>query len=120
MKITRWQQVYDVVQRITYKDNYRIIVLGDGDIATLTAEFYRADIFTGEWDWGTGGTANIPLYGTMTDGDVVRAVFGLFQAIEIHECREAFKVDGSQVFGPHIELDALIDAGRHVQGQGVS
>lgn len=112
----RLRHINSVLDRITYKNNYVICTqYVDSSIVEVYVEFQRPDIFTGEDGWGRGGTARI--YPDATDGDIVRTVFGLIQAIEIHECREWFKVDDSQVFGPHIELDALIDAGRHVQGQ---
>lgn len=99
-----------LLDRITYKPGYRVVQAG----RLVQVSFSRPDAFTGEQGIGFGGTAKIP--DDATPGDVLRTVFGLFRALEEHECREWFRVDGVQVFSPHITFDALIEAGRHIQG----
>lgn len=103
-------ELNDLVTRITYKDGYMVRVQD----RIVQVAFWRHDVFTGEYGLGYGGTAQIPE--DATHGDVVRTVFGLFKALEEHECREWFRVDGVQVFSPHISYDALLEAGRHIQG----
>jgi len=112
-------RVSHLIRRVSYKPGYRFQVndeyTGDGPaIARVRVAFDRPDTFTGEL--GTGFSPSVPIFESYTDGDIVRTLFGLVKALEEHECREAFQVDGSRVFGPHIELEALIEAGRRVQG----
>lgn len=101
-----------VIRSITYKPGYKVHLRPD---RTVQVSFERPDVFTGKIGTGWGGTAKIA--DDATKADVARTIFGLFRALEEHECREWFKVAGVQVFSPHIEFDALIEAGRHIQGQ---
>lgn len=112
--MSREIELVQLVGRIAYKPGYRIVVSQNDRWPTIQVEFDRPDTFTGEL--GVGRSRAVDVTPEMTDGDVVRTAFGLLAAIEEHECREAFTVDGIRVFGPHIELGALLEAGRHVQG----
>lgn len=103
-------ELHDLINRISYKPGYHLVLAG----RILQASFEREDTYTGEPGVGFGSPVAIPA--DAEPGDVVRTAFGLFKAIEEHECREWFRVDGVQPFSPHIELDAMLDAGRHIQG----
>jgi hypothetical protein len=46
----------------------------------------------------------------MTAGEVAQTALLASLAAAEHEMRELFKVDGVAVFGPHWDLDALVDA----------
>lgn len=103
-------ELHALINRISYKPGYDLVLMG----RHVQARFERPDTYTGEPGVGAGGT--VAIRDDATPGDVVRTCFGLFKALEEHECREWFRVDGVQVFSPHIELDAMLDAGRHIQG----
>lgn len=45
----------------------------------------------------------------MTDGEVVQTAFMAALAAEEHECREFFLFKNKRPFGPHIQLDALME-----------
>jgi hypothetical protein len=106
-------RVSKMLQRITYKDGYRLIF--EVDKKDPAGRFYfqvecdRPDIFTKEMGVGRGGKAYLSEH--MTDSELARLAFGLFAAYEEHEAREWFQVDGVAVFGPHIALDALLEVG---------
>lgn len=101
-----------LIDKIDYRqDGYKIELSG----RNVRIAFHRLDAFTRLPDVGHSGTAAIPE--DATKADVLRAVFGLFKALAEHEAREAFWVDGSQPFSPHIEYYAMIGAGRHIQGR---
>lgn len=105
------EELEALVSRISYKGGY--FIYRDG--FTVKVGFTRTDVFTGQEAIGYGGTATI--LPDALPGDVVRTIFGLFKALEEHECREWFTVDGVQVFSPHLTLEALLEAGWQVQGR---
>lgn len=106
-------KINDFVDRIAYKENYEFIVNYDGDGVYVQVSCWRPDCFTGEMGWGFGGKGYVKE--TITDSELARLCFGLIKAYEEHECREAFKIDGVQVFGPHIHLNALLEAGKRLE-----
>lgn len=110
------EDVAELIANITYKpgDPHDYVALFNWSTRTIQVSFLRPDAFTGEVSRGYGGSARIE--SGWTSGDIMRTVFGLFKALEEHECREGFRVYGVQVFSPHIEGDALLEAGRHIQG----
>lgn len=111
------EDVARAISEITYKtdDPHKYQALFNWNSREVTVSFQRPDTFTGEMSTGYGGTVHIE--SEWTEGDVIRTVFGLFKNLEEHECREGFRYKGSQVFSPHITADALVEAGRHIQGQ---
>lgn len=44
----------------------------------------------------------------MTTSEVVRTAFMASMAYNEHELREAFTFDGKAIFGPHIDVHALV------------
>ena len=46
----------------------------------------------------------------MTEGEFVQTCLKAVLTAEEHEAREKFLYDGMAVFGPHIDLEALVDA----------
>lgn len=51
----------------------------------------------------------------MTDGELVQTAFEAAKVAEEHECREFFLYKGIRIFGPHIRLDALMQAAEHTE-----
>ncbi len=47
---------------------------------------------------------------TMTEGDVVRTAYAAVRRSYEHVISEQFTYKGKRVFGPHIDIDALLDA----------
>lgn len=110
--LTWLNEVQDIVGRITYRpDTYRFIVEVDkadpGGRVYVQIEHDRPDAFTGEMGVGRGGKSYLSPH--MTVSEIVRRCLGLALAYEEHEVREFFRYKGAQVFGPHIDVDALAE-----------
>lgn len=72
----------------------------------------RKDQLTGLYGWGRGGKRRI--HHTANRSQVVRTIFGALTSLEEHEAREAFRYKGAQVYGPHIDVDALVEVADRV------
>jgi hypothetical protein len=109
-------RVGEFLTRVSWRDDRRFLV--EVDKADSHGRIYvqveadRIDVNTGEPGVGRGGKAYLTPYAT--DSELARTLLGLAIAYEEHEVREFFKVDGVAVFGPHISLDALLEAGTHL------
>lgn len=73
----------------------------------LQLQHYRPDTFTGEMRWGGGGKSYLSPF--MTTSEIVRRALGAAIAYEEHEVREEFKYRGVRIFGPHIDVEALVE-----------
>lgn len=106
-----WSELFEEVRHsITYKPGYRILLRPDGRDHDHGRWYYqieadRVDAITGEQGVGRGGKAYLSPEATRSE--LVQTVFGLLKAFEEHECREFFRYDGQQVFGPHFDVLAL-------------
>lgn len=72
----------------------------------------RKDTNTGEEVLGRGGKRY--LRADQTDSQIVRQIFGAFLAYEEHEIREAFLYRGKRIFGPHLDVEALVEVADRV------
>lgn len=72
----------------------------------------RPDSFTGAPGHGTGGKFYVSEH--MIDSEIVQGIWGLFKAYEEHETREAFEFDDELIYGPHIDVEALAIAAKHL------
>lgn len=73
----------------------------------------RPDTYTGEFGTGRGGRRI--LSPEQSDSSIVRTVFAAFIAYEEHEMREGFQYQGKRVFGPHIDVDALVEVADRIE-----
>ena len=64
---------------------------------------------------GKGGKAYISEHAT--DDEIVKKVLGLCLAYVEHEMREGFYYKGVRCFGPHISLEAMIEAAQYTNGR---
>lgn len=105
----------NIVKDVNYKENYSLICAREeiGGRVYIQVKCYRPCVYTGEWEHGYGG--KIYLSPHMTDGEIVRKAFQAFLGYEEHECREFFTYKGARVFGPHIHIDALVEAAGHLE-----
>lgn len=104
--------VKQVVARVNYRpDSYRFIVAIDqADPAGrvyIQLEHDRPDAFTGAAGVGRGGKSYLSPH--MTVSEIVRRMLGMALAYEEHEVREFFQYKGKRVFGPHIDVEALVE-----------
>jgi len=104
-------QVQLLMGQVTYRpDSYRFIVAIDAadpeGRVYVQLEHERPDAFTGEPGVGRGGKSYLSPH--MTPSEVIRRALGLALAYEEHEVREFFQYRGKRVFGPHIDVEALV------------
>lgn len=102
------KRVRALVGDLTYKENYVMQVAWDKTFGTrlyMQAQCWRPDSETGEMGWGHGGKAYLTEH--MTDSELLRLAFSLFDRYDHHEAREFFKYRGRAIFGPHIDALAL-------------
>ena len=102
-----WRRTVEVLEHIEYKDGYEVLVLIEENAVWLQPRFWRIDVVTGMYGWGYGGKGRVTE--TCTTSQLVQMVFGLFKALEEHEAREHFMYLGERVFGPHIDINALVE-----------
>lgn len=87
---------------ITYKDNYELSLMSNG------RELF---VFV-EWNSPEEGYQRGRywlLEEDMTDSEIVGTALKAVLTFEEHEAREAFRYRGARVFGPHLDLDDLVD-----------
>lgn len=99
--------VEEIINDIEYqKPAYDYEVTAQGGQVLVEILHWRVNADTGDWGWGRGGRRVISP--TLTDSEIVRAIFGMTLAYEEHEVREFFTYKGARVFGPHIDVNALV------------
>lgn len=98
--------------RVAYREDYGFIVgLTEGmKYPYIQIWHKRPDAISGKVSVGKGGKAYISEWAT--DSEIFQTMFGLARGYEEHEVREFFRVDGEQVFGPHIKTTALATVAR--------
>lgn len=73
----------------------------------------RPDTYTGEYGTGRGGQRL--LFPGQTDSSIVRTALAAFLAYEEHEVREAFTYRGKRIYGPHVDVDALVEVADRIE-----
>jgi hypothetical protein len=99
------ERVQSLADRVEFRDNYRLRVERDYRGVFVQVQCWRPDTFTSAYDWGAGGKAYLSPHAV--DSEIFATFFGLFKSYEEHEVREAFRVDGKRIYGPHIDYRAL-------------
>lgn len=51
----------------------------------------------------------------MTKSEVVQTIWAAYEAWVIHEARESFKYRGVSIFGPHFDVDALVEIADRIE-----
>jgi hypothetical protein len=67
----------------------------------------RPDTMTGIWGTGRGG--KVFIHPRQTTSSIVRTVLARFMAYFEHEVREAFLYKGKRIYGPHLDVEALVE-----------
>jgi hypothetical protein len=80
-------------------------------------QVYRPDSYTQLFDWGAGAKLFLSPHATVSE--LAQTIFGLIQAYETHEVREAFVWRRRRVYGPHVSLDAHWEAAEHTVTRAV-
>lgn len=91
---------------------FDIALRRDGDRAYLQLQWEAPDIVEFMGGFGTTPTEQHGrkwmLSPHMTDGEIIQTALKAYLAVLEHEARESFTVDGCAVFGPHLDVDALV------------
>ena len=103
-----YDRVVSILLLVEYKPDHELVVTVDQGLVWIQARFWRPDIVSGLNEWGYAGKA--PVTPEATTSQIVQMAFGLFKGLEEHEAREQFRYQGARVFGPHIDINALIEA----------
>ena len=117
-----WSDLFkEVADNITYKDGYELLLLQDKILGSEGRWYYqvqclRPDAITGCLGYGRGGKSY--LSPNVTRSELITKAFGLFKSYEEHECREFFKYQGKQPFGPHIDVMALLEVCDRTEHRG--
>ena len=102
-----FDRVIAILDLVEYKPDHEIRVTIEQGHVWMQARFWRKDIVTGLFAWGEAGRAVVTEHATTSQ--IVQMAFGLFKALEEHEAREQFRYQGVRVFGPHIDVNALVE-----------
>lgn len=108
-------EMREILNEITYKPGYSIYLRQDpGEYRFyVQVAFNRPDIVTGKMGTGWSGKRYVSTH--MCRSEFIAMCFGTFLALEEHECREYFKWKNRRIYGPHINVDALWEAAKHVE-----
>lgn len=111
-----YQRVISLVDKIKINRDreYHYEVGEQGGRVWIQVLCARPDTYTGEYGTGRGGMRFLR-DSSMSDSEIVRACFAALTAYEDHESREAFTFMGVRVFGPHIDIMALVQAGQQIE-----
>jgi hypothetical protein len=100
-------RAYEIVDRIDYKGGWWFdIGQHSGGSPYLMVRFWAKNAETGAEEAQAG--RKFLLSEHMTDSEIIQTAFLAIKTAEEHETREAFKLDGVAVFGPHFDLASLI------------
>ena len=72
----------------------------------------RPDSTTGIEEPGHGGKFYVSPH--MITSEIVQGLWGIYQGYVLHEAREAFTYRGVAIYGPHIDVEALVDAAQNI------
>lgn len=102
-----------LISLVTYRD--WVFHLGQDAIGLyyLQLKFDAADHDTGGVESWAGRKWRLSVY--MTDVELLQTALKAVLTAEEHEARERFHYRGVALFGPHLSLDALMQAAQHTE-----
>lgn len=98
-----------IIKHIHYKPDWGFVVkpvIPDTGTYYLQVRFPAYDATAEKYEVQSGRKWLLSEW--MTEGEVVQTAFLAIKTAEEHELREQFSYYGVNIFGPHIEMDALI------------
>lgn len=113
-------EIFDIVENVNFRmSGYRLICTRDKKNKKgrlyLQVECVRPDTYTKKMGMGRGGKFYLSEY--MTESELVQKAFNAYDAYNHHETREAFEYKGKRVFGPHIDINALLEVADRIVGR---
>ena len=105
-------QFEQVLQRITYKPGWSFVVFRDGDRPVL--QVHCTNLYDGTTAWRSRKWFLSP---HMTNSEIVQTAFKAVQTAEEHELRKQFKYRSRPIFGPHFDIEKLVDLCEDPEGR---
>lgn len=102
--VLRAQSLIDAIRFMNYR--FDVVESGRGDVY-MQAHYDDADIYTGKAEDQT--TRRWTLSPAMTDSEIVQTAFKLCMTSMEHRTREAFTYQGARIFGPHFDVNDLVN-----------
>lgn len=99
----------DIVSNIRF-ENYTFNIIADDEFAYLQANYLDKDIVTGEWEQQYTRKWRISPF--MTKSEFVQTCFKCCMTSYEHRAREHFRYRNIAVFGPHFDVEQLVELGR--------
>jgi hypothetical protein len=100
------EEIHKLVGSVRYPE-WSIEVYGNREFGYLQVTFRARDTDTGDWKTQRGRKWQLSQH--MTRSEVIQTAFkAILTAVE-HEARESFTYKGVAVFGPHLDVDALVE-----------
>ena len=103
---TRLQYIQQLLENVRYKD-WRFQVLTRGDHLFLRVIFEAPDLVTKNPEIQKG--RNWYLSPWMTGSEILNTAFLAVKTAEEHEMRESFRYKGKAIYGPHFDVEALVE-----------
>lgn len=100
-------EIKEVINQITYKRGWVIIVSLDGNRPVLQVEFEGEDVVTGAIEKQKCRKWFLSYH--MCNNELVGTAFNAIRAAEEHETREFFKYKNERVMNPHFSYDDIAD-----------
>ena len=108
--------IEELLQRIDFKffdHSFRFKVMSKGDGFLIQVETIMKDVLTGEASLQKGGKHYVSKHAI--DSEVIFKGFKACKDFATHELHKAFRVDGVQVFDPHVDFESLLEALRYMK-----
>lgn len=92
-------RIRKLLSRITYKKDWRFVIMEKNDHALVQLQTIVPDSTTGVLYNNNGRP--LPMCAEMDDGFIIDLAFELVKEFEMHEQAEIFRLDGVDVYYPH-------------------
>jgi hypothetical protein len=99
-------EMSEVLDLVTYRD-WHFHLGEDGERNYLQVWFPAQDVLTGKSEWEHGRKWMLSLH--MTKSELVQTALKAVLTAEEHEAREHFTYKSKRIFGPHLDVDRLLD-----------
>jgi hypothetical protein len=99
------EEIRDLLLQVEFS-NYEFLVGETNGVMYLQARYLEADIITGDEEWQT--TRKWQLSPHMVKSEIVQTAFKCALTSAEHRVREHFLYKGKRIFGPHFDVDALV------------
>lgn len=104
--VTTYSRFVDVLEQVEFPGYDFEVVVGMIDVDLRVVVDGKCNVSGEPWEW-KGRRWRLSRY--MTDGEIVQTAFLAIKTAEEHELRDKFTYRGVPIFGPHWDVDALVE-----------